>query len=192
MIAKLNPAWKYLWSWTFSTPWAKPLITPLTFKNSSKLHFFYTSIITQAYYYSKKWRITLPLPSNQIALKKSQVILPCLTIANIYLQETYCRVTTVSVKHKYYQGLGTPRMPVEHKCLKNKKSWKQNLTFWAFLFCEASGSDLTLCTLQRTSNNSSLRLKSLYTTLPSSGAWYSEGSSLSSWSSLGSFPRENE
>lgn len=146
------------------------------------------SIITQAHYYSKKWRITLPLPSNQIALKKSQVILPCLTIANIYLQETYCRVTTVSVKHKYYQGLGIPRMPVEHKCLKKKqkqtnqpkKAENKIFTFWAFLFCEASGSDLTLCTLQRTSNNSSLRLKSLYTTLPSSGAWYSEGSSLSS------------
>lgn len=144
------------------------------------------------------------LSSNQVALKKSQVILPCLAIANIYLQKTRCRVTIAQLfqwKHKSYQGLGIPEMPVEYNCLKNKKTKKTKtlkkaenkiFTFWTLFFFWYCCSDLTFCTLQRTSNKRSCKLKSLYTTLPSSGAWYSEGSSSSSRSSLGSFPRDNE
>ena len=141
------------------------------------------------------------LSSNQVDLKKSQVILPSLPTANIYLKKTHTvelqlNVLIVRVKTQMLSRTGNPRdaswAQLFKKTKQNKTTNNKICTFWAFFFLWYRGNDFTFCTLQRTSNNRSFKLNSLYTRLPSWGALYSEGSSSSIWSSFGSFPIENK
>lgn len=137
------------------------------------------------------------LSSNQLGLKRSQVILPSLPTTNIYLKthtvELQLNVLAVWVKTQMLWRTGNPRDASWAQPFKkqNKKAKSRICTFCAFFFLWYRGTDFTFCTLQRTSNNRSFKLNSLYTRLPSWGALYSEGSSSSIWSSFGSFPIEN-